>query len=238
MTTHLYCVLPNDDAATFRPTCAGSTARACARCRSRAGRVGQRRRARRSDVCRRRARARRGGGGGARDRGDAGAGALRPGVRRATTRAAARWRTIPTSVSSLLADMQGFVEMTLILTPSTRRMLRDLEPVLPAMIDPERPGAGREYMESLRAREAATGSVRRSLDWLAQKLTEATKSFVRRRAVHDQVTPAAAADDLASRSAIRCGELQAGDDGGRGQFGAPVPRNRPAGALQLLCVGK
>ena len=92
------------------------------------------------------------------------------------------------SVTSLLADMQGFVEMTLILTPSTRRMLRDLEPGIPEMIDPERPGAGLEYMESLRAREAATGSVRRSLDSLAQKLTDATKAFVRRRAVHDQVT--------------------------------------------------
>lgn len=92
------------------------------------------------------------------------------------------------SVNSLLADMQGFVEMTLILTPSTRKMLRDLEPGIPAMIDPDKPGAGREYMESLRAREAATGSVRRSLDTLAQKLTDATKSFVRRRAVHDQVT--------------------------------------------------
>jgi len=92
------------------------------------------------------------------------------------------------SVNSLLADMQGFVEMTLILTPSTRRMLRDLEPGFPAMTDPARPGAGREYMESLRAREAATGAVRRSLDSLAYELTEATRSFVRRRAVHDHVT--------------------------------------------------
>lgn len=92
------------------------------------------------------------------------------------------------SVTSLLADVQGFVEMTLILTPSTRRMLRDLEPGIPAMIGDQRPGAGREYMESLRAREAATGSVRRSLDSLAQKLTEATKAFVRRHAVHDQIT--------------------------------------------------
>jgi hypothetical protein len=92
------------------------------------------------------------------------------------------------SVTSLLADMQGFVEMTLILTPSTRRMLRDLEPGIPAMIDDQRSGAGREYMESLRAREAATGSVRRSLDALAQKLADATKAFVRRHAVHDQIT--------------------------------------------------
>jgi len=92
------------------------------------------------------------------------------------------------SVTSLLADMQGFVEMTLILTPSTRRMLRDLEPAIPAMIDDRRPGAGLEYMESLRAREAATGSVRRSLDSLAQKLTDATKALVRRYAVHDQIT--------------------------------------------------
>lgn len=108
------------------------------------------------------------------------------------------------SVTSLLADMQGCVEMTLILTPSTRRMLRDLEPGLPAMIDPARPGAGREYMESLSAREAATGTVRRSLDTLAQKLTEATKAFVRRRAVHDQVTrlPLRTISHLVSRSDV------------------------------------
>src|SRR5689334_14054381 len=37
------------------------------------------------------------------------------------------------SVESLVSTMQGFVEMTLILTPSTRRMIRDLEPVLPDM---------------------------------------------------------------------------------------------------------
>jgi gas vesicle protein GvpL/GvpF len=108
------------------------------------------------------------------------------------------------SVTSLLADMQGFVEMTLILTPSTRRMLRDLEPVLPAMLDPAKPGAGREYMESLREREAATGAVRRSLDSLAQRLTEATKAFVRRRAVHDQVTrlPLRTISHLVSRSDV------------------------------------
>jgi hypothetical protein len=108
------------------------------------------------------------------------------------------------SVTSLLADMQGFVEMTLILTPSTRRMLRDLEPGLPAIVDPGKPGAGREYMESLQAREAATGAVRRSLDSLAQKLTEATKAFVRRRAVHDQVTrlPLRTISHLVSRSDV------------------------------------
>ena len=108
------------------------------------------------------------------------------------------------SVTSLLADVQGFVEMTLILTPSTRRMLRDLEPGLPAMIDAERPGAGRDYMESLRAREASTGAVRRSLDSLAQRLTEATKAFVRRRALHDQVTrlPLRTISHLVSRSDV------------------------------------
>ena len=42
-----------------------------------------------------------------------------------------------TSVETLLADMQGLVEMTLIITPSTGRMLRDLERVLPDMVDPD-----------------------------------------------------------------------------------------------------
>jgi hypothetical protein len=40
------------------------------------------------------------------------------------------------TVETLLATMQGLVEMTLLITPSTRRMIRDLEPVIPASHTP------------------------------------------------------------------------------------------------------
>src|ERR1700749_3183788 len=63
------------------------------------------------------------------------------------------------AVSSVLAAGQGFVEMTLILAPSTKRMVNELKPVLPEMID-EGPGIGRRYLDALRARESATGAVR------------------------------------------------------------------------------
>ena len=91
-------------------------------------------------------------------------------------------------VESLLSTIQGFVEMTLIVTPSTRRMVDDLEPVLPEMIDPTTLGAGRQYLETLQAREAATGAVRRGMDEMARTLALATQSFVDRSAMHEQLT--------------------------------------------------
>lgn len=88
------------------------------------------------------------------------------------------------AISALLATVQGFVEMTLILAPSTRRVVADLVPVLPEMVGE---GAGKKYLESLRAREAATGSVRQALDALAQRLSEAAQDFVRRVSVHEDL---------------------------------------------------
>lgn len=92
------------------------------------------------------------------------------------------------SVESLLSTIQGFVEMTLIITPSTRRMIRDLQPVLPEMVEPSVAGAGRQYLEKLQARESATGAVRRAMDELAGRLTAAAEPFVERATVHEQLT--------------------------------------------------
>lgn len=86
------------------------------------------------------------------------------------------------SVQTALGALQGCVEMTLIITPSTRRMLRDLEPVVPEMLDPNARGAGRRYLETLRAREAATGAVEHVATELADKLEAAVDGFVRKRA--------------------------------------------------------
>lgn len=88
------------------------------------------------------------------------------------------------SVRDALSGVQGFVEMTLLLTPSTRRMISDLEPVLPEMVG-DQPGIGRRYLETLRAREAATGTIRRALDGLAARLAEAGQRFIRRVAVQE-----------------------------------------------------
>ncbi len=93
-----------------------------------------------------------------------------------------------TSVETLLSTIQGFVEMTLIITPSTRRMLRDLQPVIPEMVDPSAIGIGRRYLETLQAREAATGALRSAIDKVANALNAAAKPFVHRAAVHEQLT--------------------------------------------------
>ena len=93
------------------------------------------------------------------------------------------------SVESVLADVQGTVEMTLILTPSTRRMIRDLEPVLPEMFDTDTEAPGRRYLDSLRRREAVTGAVKSAMDELAATLNRAAGTLVRRATVLEQVSP-------------------------------------------------
>jgi gas vesicle protein GvpL/GvpF len=90
------------------------------------------------------------------------------------------------TLEALVGTVQGFVEMTLILTPSTRRMLRDLQPVLPELVEGDMLGPGKAYLHVLRARQAATGTVRRALDALAKRLIEATRSLVRETRTHDQ----------------------------------------------------
>jgi len=108
------------------------------------------------------------------------------------------------SVESLLSAMQGFVEMTLIITPSTRRMLRDLQPVIPEMLEPAVRGAGRRYLETLQAREATTGVVRTAMDKLASALDAAVQPLIQRAAVHEQMTrlPFKTISHLIAREAI------------------------------------
>ena len=86
------------------------------------------------------------------------------------------------ALGSVLQDVQGRVEMTLIITPSTKRMLRDLEPVAPQMLEPSAPGAGRQYLETLRSREAASGAVERIARDLAARLEAAVASLLRKTA--------------------------------------------------------
>jgi hypothetical protein len=90
------------------------------------------------------------------------------------------------AISALLSAMQGLVEMTLILTPSTRHVVADLLPVLPEMVA-EEAGAGRRYLEALKQREAMTGVVRDALDALARRLSDAAEVFVRRVSVHENL---------------------------------------------------
>ncbi len=91
-----------------------------------------------------------------------------------------------TGIAALLTAIQGLVEMTLILTPSTRRVVADLVPVLPEMVGDD-PGVGRRYLEALKQREAATGAVRQALDALAQRLSEAAEGFIQRVSVHENL---------------------------------------------------
>lgn len=93
------------------------------------------------------------------------------------------------TVETLVADLQGFVEMTLIVAPSTRRIVKELEPVLPEMLDAESEGVGRRYLEALRKREMATGAVRAGMDELAEQLTSAVGSIARRTMILQTATP-------------------------------------------------
>jgi hypothetical protein len=114
-------------------------------------------------------------------------------------------------VSRVLAALQGFIEMTLLVTPSTRRMLRDLEPALTAeRIDVEPDafehaplGPGRAYLDSLRAKGAAVSDMRAALTRLGERITGAVGSLVRRSAEHQSVTrlPMLTLSHLIERSA-------------------------------------
>lgn len=107
------------------------------------------------------------------------------------------------AILALLLAVQGLVEMTLILTPSTKRVVADLIPVLPEMVG-EEPGVGRRYLDALKTREAATGAVRQALDALAQRLSEASDGFVQRVSVHENLAkmPMRAISHLVSRDVI------------------------------------
>ncbi len=236
----------DEDASLLRPSAderielpdglSGVAGARCAPSRGRPRRVGERRRTRRPGVGRGCSRARRRRRGGARDwdrrrcrRGSASASTT-------TTRAATRCRVGRRRSSRSLATMQGFVEMTLIITPSTRRMLRDLEPVLPEMFDPDSAGAGRRYLETLRAREDGDG--RGSVaHWTSspRNSMRQRRIGVVARAVHRSVTPMPLrtishliARDVDSRSTgARCARSKAD-----GEF--RFLRHRPARAVQFL----
>jgi hypothetical protein len=107
------------------------------------------------------------------------------------------------AILALLLAVQGLVEMTLILTPSTKRVVADLIPVLPEMVG-EEPGVGRRYLEALKSREAATGAVRQALDALALRLSEAAEGFVQRVSVHEDLSkmPMRAISHLVPRDVI------------------------------------
>jgi len=92
-------------------------------------------------------------------------------------------------IETLLASVQELVEMTLIITPSTSRMVRELQPVVPEMFDPATAGAGRRYLETLRTRESASGAIQRLSDDLVQQLSAAVEPLVRRSLQHAPVTP-------------------------------------------------
>ena len=107
------------------------------------------------------------------------------------------------AIRALLESLQGFVEMTLLLTPSTSRMIKDLQPVVPEMVDTEQ-GAGRRYLDSLRAREAATGTLRRTLDALAGLLADAVQRVARRVSVRDDLArlPMRTVSHLVARASV------------------------------------
>jgi hypothetical protein len=130
------------------------------------------------------------------------------------------------SVERLVTTVQGFVEMTLVLTPSTRRMLRDLQPVLPEMFDLDSSGTGRRYLEALREREDATGAVRSALDELALQLDIATSGWVVRSATHDQITrlPLRTISHLIARGSIP-------------QYCRAVDEVKPGGEFRFLLIG-
>ena len=87
--------------------------------------------------------------------------------------------------------MQGLVEMTIIITPSTRRMIRELEPVIPEMFEPavrrDGPAVSRDAAVA-RGGERRRDRTRRT-DWRERLADADAADVVRRSLVHQTATP-------------------------------------------------
>src|SRR5438477_9826077 len=81
-------------------------------------------------------------------------------------------------IKTLIDRLQGYAEMTLLVTPSTRRMLRDLEPDGGA--SDRNAGPGRRYLESLRAKQAGAGSIDEFASEMLDLVAAAVASLVLR----------------------------------------------------------
>lgn len=129
-------------------------------------------------------------------------------------------------VEALLATMQGTVEMTLLITPSTRRMLRDLETPVPNSMDAVDESSGRRYLEGLKRREEASEDIREAASHLAAKLSAAAFPFVLRAAEHQPITrlPMVTISHLITRE---CAE----------QYRAAVEGVDTGGELRVLIIG-
>jgi hypothetical protein len=92
-------------------------------------------------------------------------------------------------VERLIETMQGFVEMTILITPSTSRMVRDLEPVIPEMLDVKTAGVGRRYLDTLRKREARSGEISEATDEIARRLNDVASQYIERTLSHHTITP-------------------------------------------------
>ena len=92
-------------------------------------------------------------------------------------------------VEALLTALQGCVEMTILVTPSTRRMLDDLEPLVPEMFDPAGHGVGRQYLRTLRKREARSGAIHQASEAVTNAFAHAVAPFVIQTLEHQTTTP-------------------------------------------------
>lgn len=90
-----------------------------------------------------------------------------------------RYPALATAVDAI----QGFVEMTLLLTLAAPRE-EDLQPLPPAGAEL---GTGRRYLEMLRAREDTARKFSENLDHLSDGLVAAVRGFIRQSSVQDGV---------------------------------------------------
>ena len=130
------------------------------------------------------------------------------------------------SVTALLHMVSGQVEMTLLVAPSTSRMLRDLEPALPTSASSSPHGPGRTYLESLRSREASAGQVRAGAATFASRVGDAVQPLVRRTAEHQSVTrlPMLTVSHLIARDAVE-------------EYRSAAKTVPPGQELRLLIIG-
>lgn len=86
---------------------------------------------------------------------------------------------------ALLSRVAGCVEMTLIVTPSTRRMLRELEADGPG--DSPAPSPGTAYLNGIRQRERAVAARGSPARRLVERIQQAVSPLVKGQTTHEPV---------------------------------------------------
>jgi len=124
----------------------------------------------------------------------------------------------------LFARVDGMVEMSVVVAPALKKMLRELEPVPTASLDASQRGAGLGYLQQVRDRTEREQRARSAIDAQLDRVSSAVRTFARAEERQAQ-----------ARGVGVIAHLVAHDDAR--EYRAAVEAMRPAKDWQFLVSG-